>query len=180
MKNKLLITLGLVLLGFGAFAQGSSVKIGYTNVEYIVTQLPEYSQIQKQLEEFTAQLERQLQSKMEEFQRKGQEYQQTAETMIPEVRQDKEQELQSLRQSIEKFQREADASIQRKQGELLEPVYTKIEKAIREVAEAQQYTHVFSDGAGMVNILLYASEEDDITDAVLKNLGVSAAEASNE
>ena len=179
MKNKLLITLGLVLLGFTSFAQSNVPKIGYTNVEYVIQQLPEYSQIEKQIEEHAQQLEKQLQAKVQEFQQKGQEYQQSAQTMIPEVRQDKEQELQNLQQSIQKFQREADVSIQRKQSELLEPVYEKVEKAITKVAKDNGFTHVFSDGSGMVNVLLYASEDDDITNLVLKELGVTPSQSTS-
>jgi outer membrane protein len=97
--------------------------------------------------------------------------------MLPQVAKDKEEELQNLRTSIDKFQREADQSIQRKQMELLEPVYDKIEKAIRSVATANNYTHIFSDGMGAVSILLYASEDDDVTNLVLKEMGVTPKEA---
>ena len=178
MKNKLLLTIALMLIGAVSFAQ--TTKIGYTNVEYIVTQLPEYSSIERQLQEFSTQLEKQYQSKVQEFQTKAQDLQANYENMLPQVAQDKEQELQNLRQSIEKFQREADQSIQRKQGELLQPVYDKIQVAIREVATSNGYTHIFSDGMGAVSILLYASDDDDVTNLVLKNMGVTPKEASAE
>lgn len=178
MKNKLIFTIALLMIGAVSFAQ--TPKIGYTNVEFIVTQLPEYSTIEKQLQEFSTQLEKQLQSKVQEFQTKAQDLQANYDNMLPQVAQDKEEELQNLQQSIQKFQREADQSIQRKQGELLQPVYDKIQTAIREVAIDNGYTHIFSDGMGSVSILLYASEDDDVTNMVLKNMGVTPKEASAE
>ena len=178
MRNKVVLTIALMFLGFASMAQ--NIKIGYTNVEYIVTQLPEYSTIEKQLQEFQTQLEKQYQSKVQEFQTKAQDLQANYENMLPQVAKDKEEELENLRQSIQKFRQEADQSIQRKQMELLEPVYGKIEDAIREVATSNGYSHIFSDGMGAVNILLYASEDDDVTNMVLKNMGVTPKEASAE
>jgi outer membrane protein len=66
-------------------------------------------------------------------------------------------------------------SLQRKSGELLEPVFEKIQNAIDAVAKANGYTHVFNSGqpeAGL-NILLYARDEDNISDLVLKQLGIT-------
>ncbi|MGK7394774.1 MAG: OmpH family outer membrane protein [Candidatus Cyclobacteriaceae bacterium M3_2C_046] len=178
MKNKVLVfTVGLLLVGLTSFAQ--SLKIGYTNVDYILTQMPEYKQIEASIKEYTQQLEKQLQSKIEEFQQKGREYQESAATMVPEVRQDKEEELQNLQASIQKFQRDADAAVQKKQMELLQPAYDKIQKAITDVATANGYTHVLSDGMGAINILLYAREEDDVTNLVLENMGITPEASSN-
>ena len=94
--------------------------------------------------------------------------------MIPEVRADKQQELQNLQQSIEKFRADAQASLQRKQNELIQPAFDKIQKAIEEVAKANGYTHVLnpSQPAVGLTILLYAREEDDISNLVLKQLGI--------
>lgn len=164
------------------FAQ-SNLKIGYTNPDYILSLLPEAKQIEADLTAYSKQLESQLQSKMEEFQTKLSDYQQkvTSGQMIPEVQRDKEAELNGLRESIEKFQRDADASLQKKQVQLLQPAYDKIQTAINDVAEQNGFTHVFSSDAGAFAILLYAQEETNITDLVLKKLGIEppAEEANN-
>ena len=95
------------------------------------------------------------------------------DTMVPAIYEDKLQEYQNLGASLQKFQREADSSLQNKQMQLLDPVYAKIEKAIQDVAKQNGYTHIFSDGMGAINILLYAREEDDVTDEILTNLGIA-------
>jgi outer membrane protein len=56
--------------------------------------------------------------------------------------------------------------------QLLQPAYDKIQKAIDDVAKENGYTHVFSSDQGGVFILLYAREEDNITNIVLKKLGI--------
>jgi len=174
MKTRWVFILAFLVAAVSAKAQDSGLKIGYTNAEYILSNMPEAKQIEADLKDYEQQLSTQLESKSKDFQTKLAEYQRTAENMIPEVRADKEQELQGLQQSIQKFQQDAQASLQKKQGELLQPAFDKIQKAIDEVAKTNGYTHVFNSGQPEVglNILLYARDEDNISDLVLKHLGI--------
>ena len=174
MKTKFLYVLTAILFaGFTLKAQ-SGLKIGYTNVDYILSLLPEAKEIDTELTTYSKQLETQLQSKVEEFQAKYADYQQkvTSGDIIPAIAQDKEEELRNLQASIEKFQRDADTSLQNKRVTLLQPAYDKIQKAIDATAEENGYTHVFSSDAGMLPILLYARDEDNVTNLILKNLGI--------
>ena len=174
MKTKWIFILAFLVAAVSAKAQDSGIKIGYTNAEYILSNMPEAKQIESELKSYEQQLTAQMESKSKDFETKVQEYQRSAENMIPEVRADKERELQSLQQSIQKFQQDAQTSLQRKQGELLQPAFDKIQKAIDEVAKANGYSHVLNSGQPEVglNILLYARDEDNISDLVLKQLGI--------
>lgn len=165
----------LVVAPFMLKAQmNASVKIGYTNVDYILSLLPETRQINSELNSYQNQLQAQLQSKYQEFQTKLNDYQQKASTgeMIPEVMKDKEAELRTLRESIQKFQKDADESIQKKQSDLLQPAYDKIQHAIDSVAMENGYSHVFTSDVGSYPVLLYVRDQDNLTDLVLLKLGV--------
>jgi outer membrane protein len=175
MKTRWIIVLAFLAAAVTANAQDGGLKIGYTNAEYILSNMPEAKQIESDLKVHEQQLSSQLEAKSKDFQAKYQEYQQNEQNMIPEVRADKQQELQNLQNSIQKFQQDAQMSLQRKSGELLEPVFEKIQNAIDAVAKDNGYTHVFNSGqpeAGL-NILLYARDEDNISDLVLKQLGIT-------
>lgn len=174
MKIKSIIAVALfTVISFASQAQDAGLKIGYTNVDYILSLLPESKQIEADLKAHEKQLTSQLQSKVQEFQTKMEAFQKGAATMTDIVRADKQEELQNMQASIEKFQREADSSLQKKQGELLEPVYTKIQGAIDKVATENGYTYVFSSDAAGMPILLHASEDHNISDKVLTSLGVT-------
>jgi len=163
------------ILAFQAQAQETRpVKIGYTNVDYILGLLPEAKEISSQITSYQNQLQAQLQSKYREFQDKLADYQQKAGTgdMIPEVMKDKEAELASLRESIQKFQKDADQSIQKKQAELLQPAYERIQNAIDSVAGENGYTHVFTSDVGSYPVLLFVRDQDNLTDLVLLKLGI--------
>jgi len=158
----------------------SDLKLGYTNVDYILSLLPEAKEIEAELTAYGKQLESQLQSKMAEFQEKVNDYQQKVSSgeMVAAVARDKEQELNGLRQAIEKFQRDADASLQKKQVDLLQPAYEKIQEAINVVAEANNYSYILSSDAGAFAVILYAKEESNVTDLILKQLGIEPPAAS--
>lgn len=174
---KLLLTVSICcLMVFSTNAQSANLKIGYTNVDYILSQLPEAKQIESQLKTHEEQLGAQLQSKMKEFEDKYKSFMETQESLTPVVRNDKQTELQTLQTNIQQFQQDAEKSLQQKQVELLKPAYEKIQTSIDVVAKENGFTHVFSNDAGGVPILLFATEDDDISKLVLANLGVTPTE----
>lgn len=170
--KKLLVLLSVIIGSFGSI-EAQDLKIGYTNVEYILSLMPEAKEIESNYKSFESQLQNQLKAKVQEYQTKGAEYQKNAATMTEIVRADKEAELLSLQERIQKFEQEAQASLTKKQASLFKPVLEKIQGAIKEISEANGYTHVFSAGSPGVDILLYAREQDDVSNLVLKQLGVT-------
>jgi outer membrane protein len=177
-KRKLFAAVAFLFVSAVSFAQtqpSAPVKIGYTNVDYVMSQMPESKQIEADLKAYSAQLEAQLKSKYSEFETKGQAYQKGAATMTDVVKADKEKELMNLRTSIEEFQKNADASLQKKQQQLMEPVLDKLQKAIDAVALENGYTYVFNSdaGYGTTPVLLHGPDDGNISDLVLKKMGVT-------
>ncbi|UOR04370.1 OmpH family outer membrane protein [Hymenobacter aerilatus] len=173
--NKIRLALAAVVLtvatATSALAQ-APLKIGYTSVSYVLAQMPESKQIESQLKTYSGQLEAQLKTKYTEYQTKGEAYQKGASTMSDVVRADKEKELQNIQQSIQEFQRNADQSLQQRQQTLLKPALDKLQKAIDDVAKEQGYTYVLnSDGDSPV--LLHGPEDGNISDIVLKKMGIT-------
>jgi outer membrane protein len=170
MMNKIkLLVAAFFMISFASFAQSNDqpLKIGYTNVEYILLQLPESKQIESQLKDHSTQLENQLKTKYSEYETKLQAYEKGAATMDATIREDKEKELMGLNNSIQEFQRNAQMSLQQKEKSLVDPIITKIDKAIKDVAKENGYTYVISNQA-----LLAGPEDGDISPLVLKKLGV--------
>ncbi len=177
MKTKLL---AVALIALGAFSTSAQTqKIGYANAEYILTLLPEAKQIESDLKAYETQLQNQLQAKYQDFQQKATEYQQSAATMIDAVRADKEKELQDMQTQLQQFQQNAETSMLNKRNELLAPAVEKIGKAIKAVAEANGYSHVFSAGSPGVDVLLYANEESNLDNLILAHLGIDAPAANS-
>ncbi|HAH36385.1 MAG TPA: hypothetical protein DEQ87_03895 [Algoriphagus sp.] len=176
MKVKVILS-AIALLCVGFVAQAQEVKIGYTNVEFIMDLMPEMEQIGADIQDYQTQLQTNIQTKAQDFQRQVQSYQQAAGTMTEQARAAKEQELTKLQQDLQKYEQDAQVSYQRKLQELLDPVQTKVINAINAVAAENNYTHVFAETAGQAPILLYTKEEDKFTELVLAKLGVEMPKA---
>ena len=170
--KKIILSL-FVIINISSFKSISQdLKIGYTNVEYLLTFLPETKQVQSEVSAYGTQLQNQLQSKITDFQSKADVFQKSAATMTDLIRADKQEELQNLQASIQKFQAEAQTSIAQREADLFKPLFEKISNAINVVSERENFTHVFSAGVPGVDVLLYAKPTDDISNLVLAELGI--------
>ena len=171
----------LLVLGLGAHlsqAQTASVKIGYADVDYIFSQLPESKAIEAELKSTQAQLKNQIDAKYQDFQKKLADYNANLNTMLDAVRQNTERELQQMQQNIEKLQADAQTTIQTKQTQLMDPVYKKVGKGIEDVAKENGFTFILNQQIGGLDVILYGDEKMDISDMVLKKLGVTPKPAT--
>ncbi len=175
-----LVTLFVLSLGFFvAQAQTTpATKIGFADVDYIFTQMPEAKQVESELKTTQTMLQNQITTKQQEFQRKVKEYNDNLPNMLDAVRANTERELQQLQDNLQKLQQDAQTTIQNKQGQLMEPVYKKVSKAIEDVAKENQYTFILTSQIGGLDVILYADEKSDVSDLVLKKMGVTPKPAT--
>ncbi|RYF73571.1 MAG: OmpH family outer membrane protein [Cytophagaceae bacterium] len=151
------------------------IKIGYTSMDYLLGQVPQAKDIQNQLTIQRTQLENESTRMQKEFQEKLQAYEKGGAQMSEVIRADREKELQGLQGRFQEFQKNAEATLQQKYQQLVSPVLQNIQKNIDAVAKENGYSHVFNldAGAGTAVILLYAPEDGNISDIVLKKMGVT-------
>jgi outer membrane protein len=179
--NKFRVALAAAALTFttatASMAQTAApLKIGYTSVEYVLSQMPESKQIESQLKDYSTQLKNQLDAKQNDFRTKLEAYQKGGATMPDPVKADKEKELQNLQQSMQEFQQNAEASLQQKQQALLKPALDKLQKNIDAVADENGFTYILnSDGASPV--LLHGPKDGDVSDLILKKMGITPGAA---
>ncbi len=199
MKKNLVIAFAAAALlvgGLNAQAQGQSatttttpaagapstgpLKLGYTNIDYVLAQTPEAKDIQNQLTIQRTQSTNELERMQKELQTKYESYEKGAAQMSDVIRKDRETELQGLQGRIQEFGRTAEQSLQTKYQQLVNPVVQKIQKAIDGVAKDNGYTYVFNldAGANTIPILLVAPEENNITELVLRKMGIDPAKAA--
>ena len=92
--------------------------------------------------------------------------------MNESIRTLKQKEMQDLQQRMMQFEQTAMQDIQRKQGELLQPILKKAQDAISEVAKSGSYTVIFDESGGA---LAYYDEAlvKDLTAEVKTKLGIT-------
>src|ERR1051325_2408230 len=176
-----LLTIVFSAFTFAAFAQQPvTQKIGYADWDYIFSQLPEFKQIDSELKAHRTQLESQMDAKTKDFQAKYDAFTKLPATTPDAIRADKQRELEGLQESMQKFQQDAQTSFENKRNALMEPVFTKVGKAIEDTAKENGFSFIIQpqllQGG---DILLYSDEKYDISNLVLKKLGVTPKPATD-
>ncbi|MFM7019277.1 MAG: OmpH family outer membrane protein [Aquirufa sp.] len=176
MKNKLFLAMSLVF-GMAILPAKAQVKIGFINADYILSQMPEAKQVEEDLKNTQKQYETLYQGKVKDFQDKLAAYEKlNADPKTADIiKQDKEKELQNLQTSIQEFQQNSQSSLQKKQAQLLQPLLKKVEENMHAVAAENAYTYVFNYDAGMgtAPILLHYPTDANMSDLVLKKMGIT-------
>ena len=168
---KIVLTVAFVAGSTSVFAQ----KLGRINMQELVFAMPETAEMQKNLEAYQKELQDQLETIGVEFNNKLNEYTKQVSdknsTMSDSVRQLKEKELNDLKTRYDEFVQVSQQDMQKKQGELLEPIIVKAQDAVKEVSKAGGYTVVYDTS---VNAVAYFDEAvvTDILPAVKTKLGI--------
>ena len=115
-------------------------KIGCVDMDAVAQNLPEYAKAQGELQALAKEYENQLQEMQKELQRKAEEYDKTKSTMNATKQQETEQILMDLEQKIRQAYNDNGQALQKKQGELLTPIQSKVAKAIENVGNNGKYS----------------------------------------
>jgi|YNPMSStandDraft_2_1061718.scaffolds.fasta_scaffold00280_2 outer membrane protein len=174
-----------VLLSVFSLNIAQTLKIGYTNIEYILTFMPEAKQMEQTLRNYEQKLTEQLSIKQSYAQGKLDTYLKMKEEKKLTAQQDEEmqKELLKLDEEIKKFAQASENDILLKREELLKPITDKLQKAIDEVAKEEGYTYILnSTNSSGVATILYGPEQHNVTEKIMKKLGITvpvAPEKSN-
>lgn len=166
-----LLAFGLAASTFNSEAQ--ALKIGFADIDYILSEMPEAKQVESELQSMQNVLKNQIDSKAAEFRKKLEDFNREYANMLPAVRSNTERELTQLQQNLQKLQEDAQATIQQKQGSLMEPLFQKVGKAIEDVAKEQGFSLILSNQLGGLDVVLYGDESLDVSDLVLKKMGIT-------
>jgi len=153
MKRFLGIIALVVFVSFSGMAQ--NFKFGHINSDELIQTLPEFDTATAQLEKYRQELVNYLELMGVELNNKSDAYQKESKNLTDLVRQTKEQELIDLNRKIQEFQASAQENLQNKQIELFQPIYTKVDKAIKDVGKENGFLYVFDIAKGS---LLYFDE----------------------
>lgn len=175
--KKLVFVSAFALITCVSMAQTAPLKIGYAEVGYIFSQMPEAKQVETALQTLQAQLKKQYDTKLTEFQTKLKTYQDNVNNpSIPDaVKQNSARELEQLQANLQKLQEDSQNDLQKKNNELFAPIEAKVGKAIEDVAKENGFHFILNNQIGGTDILLYGDEKLDVSDLVLKKMGITPA-----
>ncbi|MEN8116304.1 MAG: OmpH family outer membrane protein [Bacteroidota bacterium] len=155
-----------------ATANAQTPKFGHIDLQALIQVMPErtaaeteFNTFQSELEEILGDMQRELTAKMGEFEAMGAD--------VSDIKKNaKVAEIQDLQQRIQNYQVTAQQQLQQKQGELLQPVFTKAENAIEEVAKEKGLLYVFDLSPTNKTVLYKSNNSVDLLPLVKTKLGI--------
>lgn len=158
-------------LGAATLSAQTQPKYGHMNLGNLLEALPETKKANDDLKVFTDKLTAKDDSLTKAFQVEVTKYQEDyqAGKLPPVQAQELEAQLQKKQQAIQQFEQEAQQTVAAKREELLKPILTKIDDAVKAVAGEAGYMMIFDTSSG---VALFANTMDDVTPLVKKKMGI--------
>ena len=150
-------------------------KIGQINSIEVLQAMPEFKQMQADIEKSKQTYTKALEGMYADYQKKQADLQEKSkDKSIPDaIVETLVQDLQQTQQRIQEFQGKADEDVQKLQQDKLKPINEKYVKAVKDVATTAGYTYILDIASGAM--AYYTEGQNDVTDLVMKKLGVTAA-----
>ncbi len=101
-----------------------------------------------------------------DYETKGAAFERDKKTLSEAVLEVKYGELMDLQNRITKYGSDTEEKLQKKESELMLPIYQSIDKAVREYGAANGYDYIYNAEA-----LLFAKDSDDLTNALITKMG---------
>jgi outer membrane protein len=147
MKNLKSLFIAMLMALPMTFSYAQS-KVAHIDTQQLIGQMPEVVAAQKQLEELEKTYTNQIESTYKEFQTKAQSYSADAANQTDVTNQARQKELETMQQNINQYRETAAQDLQKKQVEMMRPLYDKAKAAIEKVAGGQGFDYVLDATAG--------------------------------
>tara|TARA_Y100000588_G_C14049604_1_gene836555 strand:- start:192 stop:716 length:525 start_codon:yes stop_codon:yes gene_type:complete len=166
----------IAFLTFSIFASAQT-KVGTIDTDYILSQMPEMEAVNKGLEAYDKELQQDFQANVKQYDTLVKTYQANAESLAAEARQESESKIIELENQIKQFRQRAQLMMQMRRNELTNPLYKKIDAAMRAVIDEEGFTQILHAGG---NSLAFSAEKYDITEKVMTKMGIEIPVAAEE
>ena len=157
----------LLIAPMSVFAQ----KFGHVKFAEILTVMPEYTKAQTDIQAQQKQYEAEMKRASDELTKKFTEYQQEQANLPKNIQERRQKELQELNEKGMQFQADAQQQLQKAYAEMMEPIYKKIDDAIKAVGQEGGYVYIFDLNRTDIPFV-NESLSTDVTPAVKGKLGL--------
>ena len=168
MKSVFKIFLISILFLSAGLVKAQTLKFAHIDSQALIQAMPETKAAQAEIEKQANGLDSQMNDMQKEYQTKLSEFSAKQDSLTEIVRQAKIEDLQNLQQRIQSFNSTAQKQLQQKQGELMQPIFTKANETIATVAKEQGVIYVFDTNA----VLYHSNASIDLLPLVKAKLGI--------
>lgn len=155
-----------------------SQKFAYVDTEYILDNIPEYKEAQKELDKISIEWQKQLERKYAAIDKMYKDYQAEQILLTEDMKVKRENEIIKREKEAKEYQKDKfgiDGELFKKRQELVKPIQDKVYKAIQSIANIGSYAVIFDKSSALT--MLYTNPKYNKSDAVLKKLGFKPKES---
>ena len=138
----------------------------------IIPVMPEYTKAQTDIQALQKQYEDEIKRASDEFNKKFAEYQQEQKTLPQNIQERRQKELQELSDKGMQFQQDAQQQLQKAYADMMQPIYKKLEDAVKAIGAAGGYTYVFDLNRTDIPYINDTMSKD-VTNDIKTKLGIS-------
>lgn len=150
----------------------SAQKLGYVDTKYILEQIPEYGQAQREIDRLSKQWAGEVESLQAEAQAMQQSFDAEKILLTEEMQEERLADIQAKKDEARDLRIKyfgPEGELFKKRSELVKPIQDQVYNAVKAVAKRKRLDFVF-DKTGSVS-MLYADDDYDVSDDVLDELG---------
>lgn len=160
---------------FGISFASTAQKYAYIDSEFILNKVPEYKEAKERLDKLAERWTKEIEERYVTIKQKKDNFLREESLLPDEERTKREEEIKKLESDAMEMQQTrfgVSGDYFQKRQELIKPIQDRIYEAMQAVASKRNYSFVF-DKANQSN-LVFADSKFDISDEVLREMGVSS------
>ena len=169
MKKYFLISILVLSTVIQSNAQSRGVKIGYIDMEYILQNVPDYSEAKSQLEQKAQKWKQDIEAKKVDIAKLKDALKTERALLTKELIDEREEEIKFQETELLDFQQKKfgpNGDLITQKAVLVKPIQDQVFTAVQDIAEAKKYDFVFDKASDLT--MLFSAKRYDISDQVIR------------
>jgi len=171
MKKRILSIITIAALGVSTMMAQKTIRLGYIDMEYILENVPEYQEANRQLDNRIQEWKAEAEAKMQKVEDMKSRLDNERALLTKELIEEREEEISYIEQQALDYQQNrfgpnGDYMIQKKQ--LIRPIQDQVFTAVQQIAENRNLDFVFDRTADIG--MIYADQQYDVSETVLRSI----------
>ena len=169
MRKHFLFLLIITAVSLTAKAQTRGVKVGYIDMEYILQNVPDYTEAKNQLEQKAQKWKQEVVVKKNDINKLKETLKTERVLLTKELVEEREEEIKFQETELLDYQQKrfgSSGDLVTQKAVLAQPVQDQVFNAVQDIAEAKKYDFIFDKTSDMT--MLFAAKRYDISDQVIR------------
>lgn len=169
MRKHFIFLLIITAVSLTAKAQTRGVKVGYIDMEYILQNVPDYTEAKNQLEQKAQKWKQEIEVKKNDINRLKETLKTERVLLTKELIEEREEEIKFQETELLDYQQKrfgSNGDLVTQKAVLAQPVQDQVFNAVQDIAEAKKYDFIFDKTSDMT--MLFAAKRYDISDQVIR------------